>query len=250
MSQLFELADRVQIVLVEPSHPGNIGAVARAMKNMALNRLVLVNPRDFPHADAVARASGATDVLDRARCVDSLAAATAESQLIVGTSARGRSLPWPALSPRGCAEQSVAAAAEGALVSLVFGRERTGLTNEELAACQYHVQIPTNSGYSSLNLGMSVQIIAYELFLAGGRPAAVSDRRPGDRLATAQELEGLYGHFERALTAIGYLDPANPGLLLPRLRRLFGRCALETGELNILRGVLKAAEGGKKPRKK
>jgi tRNA (cytidine32/uridine32-2'-O)-methyltransferase len=240
--------DRVRIVLVATSHPGNIGAVARAMKNMRLSNLVLVTPDHFPHEEADSRASGATDLLAAAAVVGSVEEALVGCQLVIGTSARGRRLPWPVVDPAACAERVVEEAQSGD-IAILFGRERTGLTNEELALCHYQLLIPTNNEYSSLNIAMSVQIVAYELFKATMQHQGSSSMPARERLATADELEGLYDHFESALQVTGFLDPANPGKLMPRLRRLFGRVRLEHGEVSILRGILRASEGPKRPRK-
>lgn len=225
-------------MLVETTHPGNIGAVARAMKNMCLSELYLVRPRLYPHPEATARASGADDLLAAAVVCDSLEEALAGCSLVVGASARRRTIPWPEVDARGFGAM---AAAHPGKAAAVFGREHAGLTNTELEQCGYLVHIPSNPGYSSLNVAAAVQIVAYEAMMAaGGRPAEA--QAPDDRPATADELEGLYGHFERALVQIGFLDPGNPRQLIRRLRRLFNRAHLEQTEVNILRGILKAAQ--------
>lgn len=230
----------VRIVLVQPSHPGNIGAVARAMKNMCLQSLYLVTPRIFPSADATARASGADDLLASARVCDSLDSALEGCSLVVGASARSRTITWPQLTPRDCAQRMVAES-RIAPVALVIGREHSGLTNEELERCRYLVQIPSNPEFSSLNIAAAVQVLAYEILLAsldGAPDPAPSLGEP----ATAEEMEQLYTHLEQALTTIEFLDPANPRQLMRRLRRLFNRTQLDKTELNILRGMLTAAE--------
>ncbi len=232
----------IRIVLVETSHPGNIGAVARAMKNMQLDELVLVAPRSFPHAEATARASGADDILARARVVETLDEALDGCELAIGASARLRTIAWPQVEPRECAALAHSAG-EGAQVALVFGREDSGLSNEELERCNYLVHIPTNPDYSSLNIAMAVQVLSYELFLVrreGGAPPPPEDEY--EPAATADELEGLFAHFEKALVAIDFLDPDNPRQLLRRLRRLFLRARISKVEYNILRGILTAAE--------
>lgn len=227
----------VRIVLMEPSHPGNIGAAARAMKTMALTRLVLVNPVEFPHPEASARAAGATDILEQARVVPTLDAALAGCVLVAGTSARPRSL-GPACVDARTAALRLYEVPPDQDVALVFGRERTGLTNEELDRCQLHVCIPANPGYSSLNLAAAVQIMAYELFVAQGRtPVSGAEPEPP---ATADELEGLYAHLETAALACGFLDPHNPKHLMRRLRHLFNRAAPARREIDILRGLLNA----------
>lgn len=231
---------QIRIVLVETSHPGNIGAVARAMKNMCLQTLYLVRPKQFPHAEATARASGADDILDSAVVVDSLQQALADCQLVYGASARLRSLPWPLSTPRECAAKVVESSASGN-VALVFGRERTGLTNEELALCQSLVHIPTNPDYASLNVAAAVQIMAYEVLLAGEQAGNRPMQDPDSRLATQHEIEGMFQHLQETLIDIDFLDPTNPRQLMRRLRRLFNRVQLEDTEVNIIRGICKAA---------
>jgi tRNA (cytidine32/uridine32-2'-O)-methyltransferase len=233
------MLDRIRIVLVETSHPGNIGAAARAVKNMGLRRLELVRPVRFPDPEAVARSSGANDILDNAGVHDSLDAALQGCNLVYGTSARLRSLPWPLVTPRECANGVREATGE---VALVFGRERTGLTNAELERCDRLVHIPCNPGYSSLNVASAVQILCYEMRLAaeeGQQPTTIQADSP---LAAREDLEGLYQHLEETLIALDFLDPENPRQLMRRLRRLFNRAGLEQAELNILRGILKAAK--------
>lgn len=229
----------IRIVLVETSHPGNIGAVARAMKTMSLEQLYLVNPQQYPHAEATARASGADDVLAGAVVCGSLAEAVEDCGMVIGASARLRSLAWPQLDPRECAEKVMAHRADEAC-ALVFGRERNGLTNHELEKCHYLVHIPANEHYRSLNLAAAVQILAYELFYA----QYVSEPRSGEPtarpLATAQDLALFYEHFERTMIELEFLDPENPRQLMRRVKRLFNRAQLEPMELNILRGMLTA----------
>lgn len=239
------MSGELRIVLVNPSHPGNIGAVARAMKTMGLDQLWLVAPRRFPHADATALAAGADDLLAAARVVDELDEALAGCRLVVGSSARTRSIRWPQLDARTAAGRLVAAGAEGP-VALLFGRERTGLTNAELDRCQALVSIPTDPGFASLNLGSAVQVLAYELRMAAlAADGAEPDDAPPDtqddrarRAATADELEGFFGHLERTLQAIDFIDPERPGRVLRRLRRLFARARPEEDEVHILRGIL------------
>ena len=242
--------ENIRIVLVNTSHPGNIGAVARAMKNMCLQELVLVDPiAEFPSGKAWARASGAVDILDRARRVASLDEAIADCQWVVGASARMRAIPWPLLDAHSCAEKVVSESASNK-VALVFGRENSGLTNEELEKCHLLVHIPSNPEYSSLNIAAAAQVLAYEIHIAhlqqaGKNKLAVENDYPR---VTAQDLEGLYQHFEQALTSIDFYDPDNPRQLMRRLRRLFNRAELDKMELNILRGILSAAEAAQKKR--
>ena len=231
----------IRIVLLQTSHPGNIGAVARAMKNMCLQDLWLVAPRRFPDAEATARASGADDVLAGARVCASLDEALAGCRLVIGTSARSRTVEWPLLDPRQCAETALAAAGEGP-VALLFGRENSGLTNEELDRCRHLVHIPSNPDYNSLNLAMAVQVLAYEILMASGDlRAATRPRQP----ATADRFEGLMNHIADTLKDIRYADVRHSPKLMRRLRRLFLRAEPDDDEINILRGVLSAAQGMK-----
>ena len=239
----------VRVVLVEPSHPGNVGAVARAMKTMGLTRLHLVRPRHFPSADATARAAGADDLLVSAKVCGELSEALGDCAWAAATSARARHLPWPELDPAACAREVLARSREE--VALVFGRESTGLTNPEIDLCQAVVRIPSDDAFPSLNLGGSVQLLAWELrraLLVGAAtddapapPTPVSERDP---LARLSDLEGFHAHLERTLVDIGYLDPRAPRQLMRRLRRFFNRAGMLRSELNILRGVLRAAQHG------
>lgn len=226
-----------RIVLVNTSHPGNIGATARAMKNMGLEQLCLVDPLHFPSAEATARASGADDLLASAQCYATLEQAIADSVLVIGASARCRSLPVPMLDPRACARLVVDQAPDKT-VSLLFGRERTGLTNEELDRCHYLVQIPTNPAYPSLNLAAAVQVIAYELRMTEQETAPAQARQM--QHASAAEMERFYAHLEQTLIELEFLDPESPRQLMRRLRRLFGRARPDQNEINILRGMLTA----------
>lgn len=232
----------LRIVLVETSHPGNIGAAARAMKTMALDRLWLVRPGAFPSAEASARATGAADLLHRARVCDTLEEALAGCGFVVGASARQRSLPWPVLTPRECGSRLVREAVSGE-TAVVFGPEQSGLSNGQLGLCHSLVQIPTNPDFGSLNLAMAVQVIAYEIMVArGGEERFASPRETP--LATADEMGLFFDHLERALTAAGFLNPANPRHLMLRLRRLFARAEPDQNEIAILRGILSALAPG------
>lgn len=237
------LLANIHIVLARPSHPGNIGATARAMKNMGLSGLRLVSPDQFPHVDAKARASGADDILESAQIHDGLDSAIADCVYVVGTTARERSIEWPLLTPRQCAQDLLMRAQDGP-VALVFGRERTGLMNEEVDRCQALVRIPTSRDYASLNLASAVLVLAYELHLAAQEHASGSDEKTGlaNALAPNKDLEQFYEHMERVLVEIGFLDPDNPRLLMRRLRRLYNRAGLINNELNILRGILTAIQ--------
>lgn len=241
----------VRVVLVEPSHPGNIGASARAMKNMGLKELVLVNPFSFPSPQADARAGNAKDVLSSAEVVSSIDKALENSQLIIGTSARSRRISWPNLSPKECADQVVKSFAIGETVSLVFGRESKGLTNNELQKCHFHVNIPTGVAYSSLNLGMAVQVICYEILQA---MTVVNDEYASEGWdipkATASSIEYFFSHLESTLIDLDFHDPENPRQLMTRLRRLFNRIRMDQMEVNILRGFLSKINDLKKQKKK
>jgi len=244
------MLERIRIVLIGTSHPGNIGATARAMHNMALSDLALVAPRCEPiTADSVSRASGADHLVHGARVVDTLEEAVADCTLVVGASARSRTLPWPMLSPRELGDRLPQELADpDARVALVFGREDSGLTNAELQRCHAHVHIPTNPDFSSLNLAAAVQVLAYECRQAwlAGEPAAPVE--PDQALATHAELEHYFAHLERTLVAIGFHDPATPRQLMARLRRFTLRARPERIELNILRGILSDTEKLAPPR--
>lgn len=230
----------IRIVLVGTTHPGNIGAVARAMKNMGLSDLYLVNPKAFPHEDATARASGASDVLERTKVVDSLEKALVDCVYVAGASARSRTINWPSMGPRDCAERMIRENANGD-VACVFGPEKTGLHNDDLDLCHTLLTIPTDPGFSSLNLAMAVQVFAYEV-----RVARMLDEGPVFDVeappATSDEMEHFYEHLENVLRDIRFLDPDNPRHLMRRMRRLFIRARPDKNEVNILRGILTAVD--------
>lgn len=231
------------IVLSRPSHPGNIGAAARAMKTMGFDDLRLVAPKAFPAPEAVAMASGAADVLETARVFETLEAALADVVHAVGFSARSRDLSHPVRALREAAPELLARAATGR-VALVFGNETFGLSNEELARCQGFVNIPSNPAYGSLNLAAAVQVACYELATASGDFPL--PQQPEQAPATVEEIEALHAHFERAMVASGFLDPAQPKRLMERLRRLFARAGLERSEVQFLRGMLASFEKPKR----
>jgi tRNA/rRNA methyltransferase len=225
------------VVLARPSHPGNIGAAARAMKTMGFSDLRLVAPKAFPDPQAAALASGALDVLERARVHATLEEAIGDAVLAVGFSSRPRDLSHPPQALRDAAPAILAAAASGR-VALVFGNETFGLTNEELARCGLLAMIPANPAYASLNLAAAVQVACYELAASAQRFAAPRDL-PRNR-ATVEEVEGYYAHLERAMVEAGFLDPAQPKRLMERVRRLYARAGLEREEVQFLRGMLAA----------
>ncbi len=250
----------IRIILVNTSHPGNIGATARAMKNMGLRHLYLVDPKEFPSAVATGRAVSAVDILESAVVTATLEEAIVDCGLVIGASARSRRVPWPLLSPPQCAEK-VADDCRNNKVALVFGREDAGLTNEELQLCHYHVNIPADEEYSSLNLAAAVMVISYEVRMAllrrAGEPLARTDSshdvagaqgQAEDVVvagldwdvprATGQQLESFYAHLEQVMIDLNFHDPENPRLLMMRMRRLFGRIRPDQMEISILRGLM------------
>ena len=239
------LLSRIRVVLCRPSHPGNIGAAARAMKTMGLSTLYLVQPKQFPDPEADTRATGAVDLLEQAKITSSLAEALTDCVFAVALSARQRDLGPEIGQPRETVARLLAEAEHGN-VALVFGNETVGLSNEEILHCQAAVTIPTNFAFSSLNLGSAVQVLCYEC-----RMAAFSEKPPvaGQGVtpcvsptASLDEVEGLFGHLESVMTDTGFFNPAQPGRLMPKLRRLFGRVRLEKDEINILRGILASTQ--------
>lgn len=232
-----------KVVLVETSHPGNIGAVARAMKNMQMTQLRLVNPKFFPHADATARASGADDLLREATIYSTLQSAIADCQIVLGASARDRTISWPSLTARQCADKWVSSTESLQNIALVFGRENSGLKNHELDLCHYLLRIPCNAEYSSLNLAAAVQVVCYELFVASGQKqiSHIGDRGE-DPLATAEQMEAFYVHLQQTMADIGFLHPDRSKSIMRRLRRIFNRIQLDTKELDILRGILRFSQ--------
>jgi len=234
----------IRIVLVGTTHPGNIGAVARAMKNMGLSDLALVNPRLFPHDEATARATGAADILEKAMVVETLAEALTDCVYVAGASARSRAISWPCMGPRDCAERMIQESSHGK-VAAVFGPERSGLNNDDLDLCHTLLTIPTNPDFSSLNLGMAVQVLTYELRVAGmldEGPVFDVEAPP----ASSEEMENFYTHLKKTLTDIEFLDPENPRHLMRRLRRLFVQARPDKNEVNILRGILTAVDSTRK----
>ncbi len=238
------LFDKIRIVLVNTSHPGNIGGAARALKNMGLSRLYLVEPKEYPADKAVWRAAGALDVLDSAVVVESLDDAIGDCGLVVGTSARERRIPWPLVTPRECGERAWAEARHHD-IAIIFGREDRGLTNEELHKCNYHVHIPANDAYSSLNLAAAVQVVCYEIRMAyltakAGKLPHFDDWDVPP--ANQQAQERYYQHLQETLEELGFLEKGNPRQTMTRLRRLYNRVRLDEMELSILRGMLTSTQ--------
>ncbi len=228
--------EQIRIVLIGTTHPGNIGATARAMKTMGLTQLVLVAPAQYPDEQATTMASNAGDVLQQARVVETLDQALEGCELILGSSARTRYLDWSVLPPREAAQQAYdyCQGASQRTVAILFGRERNGLTNEELQRCHAHIHIPANPDYSSLNLAAAVQLIGYELRLAWLAQQPVA---PADPIATEREMQQLYQHLEQALLQIDFINPKAPKQVMGRLKRLLQRARCEPEEVNILRGI-------------
>lgn len=236
------MLDRVKVVLVGTSHSGNIGSAARAMKVMGLSQMVLVDPQCQVDAQAIALAAGASEIALNAQIVPTLEAAVADCGLVVGTSARSRTLDWPMLEPRQCGEKLIAEASQHH-VAMVFGRERTGLTNDELQLCHYHVCVPANPEYSSLNLAMAVQLLSYEVrmaFLAMDQNQSQEQR--DQEYPRHQELELFYEHLEKVITQTEFISAQQPGQVMNKLRRMFTRARPEAQEINMLRGILTAVQ--------
>ena len=236
------MLSHIKIVLVETTHPGNIGAVARAMKNMAMANLWLVSPKIFPSADATSRASGADDVLAKATVCQSLQEAIADCQIVIGASARCRTISWPEMTPRECAEHLVPNGSDNK-IAIIFGRENSGLKNHELDLCHFLLRIPCNSEYSSLNIAAAVQVVCYELFVTAGlhESLVIGDRGKIPK-ATAMQMESFYMHLYQALTDIGFMHPDKSKSIMRRLRRIYNRVQLDTKELDILRGILRMSQ--------
>ena len=238
------LLSKVRIVLVNTSDCRNIGSAARAMKTMGLTDLVLVDPIELPNGQAQALSAGASDVLNGARVVKTLQDAITDCGLVVGTSARSRTLPWPMLDPRECGEKLIKEANEYP-VAIVFGRESSGLSNDELQLCHFHVQIPANPDYSSLNLAMAVQTLSYEVrtsFLIQENAQYADKAIIDDEFPVIEETERFYAHFEQAMKKTGFITPSHPGLIMTKLRRLFNRARPDTKEIKMMRGILASVE--------
>jgi len=245
------MLENVRIVLVNTTHPGNIGAAARAMKTMGLKQLDLVKPECFPSAECTARASGADDILADTRVFENLQEAIADCGSVFATSARSRRIAWPEVTPDVAATEIIAQRYHGANTAIVFGRESSGLSNEDMDLCQTMIRIPTDVNFSSLNIASAVQIICYELirqYNSKNNNAECSDTAMD--FATAEQMEMLYEHFQQALAETGYFDPENPRRLMRRIRRLFNRARLDDDEYRMLRGILTATQNAVAKNKK
>lgn len=229
------MLSNIRVVLVGTSHPGNIGSTARAMKTMGLSTLYLAEPRVEPDGQSIALAAGASDILKHLVKVDSLAEAIADCSLVIATSARSRTLDWPMLEPREAGQKLVTEGVTGP-VAIVFGRENHGLSNEELQQCTYHVAIPANPEYSSLNLAQAVQIICYETRVA--HLAGIESAQEPTEYPLAADQERFFVHLENTLFSTGFIIKNHPGQVMTKLRRLFSRARIESQEMNILRGIL------------
>ncbi len=242
------MLENIRIVLVNTSHPGNIGAAARAMKNMGLSRLYLVDPKQHPTFESYSRAAGADDVLGNAVITASLTDALSGCVWVAGTSARERAVQWPLYDPRECAGLCLDQAVQGD-IAIVFGRERTGLTNEELEMCNGLVHIPTNPEYNSLNVSAAVQVLCYEMRMAllSNTGVAVEKTRTQkeDRPATTDQLEGMYQHMYQMMEDINFFGKTNPEVIMRRLKSLYNRAQTTKREVAILRGIFSAAQGKK-----
>ena len=244
-----QVLDRLRIVMINTSDSGNLGAAARAMKTMGVSQLVLVQPKEFPTAKATARAAGAADLLYQARVVETLDDAIGDCQLVLGTSARMRTIPWPLINPREAAFR-VVNEPEGADIAILFGREDSGLNNEELRRCHLHICIPGNEVYPVLNVAAAIQVICYEMRMAALEQVESDEAKPNpdglrdwdQPLVTSEETERLLQHVEEVLLDIEFFEPSNPKQLLTRLRRLFLRTRMDRLEMNLLRGVLSTVQ--------
>jgi tRNA (cytidine32/uridine32-2'-O)-methyltransferase len=239
---------KVRIVLVGTTHPGNIGAAARAMKTMSQDKLYLVNPKEFPSAEATARAAGADDILANASIHSDLKSAVSDCDLVITTSARVRSIPWPMVTPRECAEKIVESG--NGNTAIVFGRENSGLNNEEMELGNMVLKIPVNPEFSSLNLASAVQIICYEILLRFQIVQKTDVSNEKSQIVKQEQMEQFYAHLEDAMVEVGYYDRNNPRKLMHRMRRLFNRALLDESEFNILRGFLAATQEGLKKNNK
>lgn len=230
--------DKIRVVMIRTTETGNIGSAARAMKTMGLSNLVLVEPTEFPSAKATARASGADDLLANAAVVDNLEDALRGCDLVIGTSARLRDLPWPLLNPREAAEKAWENRHTAGDMAVVFGSERSGMTNEEMDHCQFQIHIPANEAYSSLNLAASIQVVSYEMRMAQMLAQGENVEQEEEELANRESMDRFYEHFFDVMQKVGYYRPEQPKLLRRRVKRLFNRPMMTNPEVQIMRGFL------------
>lgn len=245
-----QLLQNIRIVMVNTSHPGNIGAAARAMKNMGLSKLVLVEPKDYPSLEAISRSVGAVDILDNATVVTDLNQAIEGCVWVAGTSARLRTIEWPILEPRECMQKALEYVDDGE-VAIVFGRENSGLTNEELEKCNVLLHIPTDPDFSSLNIAAAIQVVCYECRLALGfdkTKKSKSAKHRYDVMADAASMDGMYNHLFESLDHLGFFGDHNPDVIMRRLKGLFNRANTTRREVSIIRGICSAMQGKKIPR--
>ena len=241
------LLKNIRIVLVNTSHPGNIGAAARAMKNMGLSRLTLVAPKDYPSLEAISRSVGAVDILDNAVVVKDLKQALQDCLWVAGTSARLRTIEWPILEPRECVQKSLEIIEQGD-IAIVFGRENSGLSNDEMEKCNVLLHIPTDPDYSSLNLAAAVQVVCYEYRLALMNNKITKQKGNKNRydvLASSNQMDGMYEHLHAALSYLGFFGEKNSDVVMRRLKGLFNRANVTQRELSIVRGICSAIQGKK-----
>ncbi len=249
-SRLDSMFDNIRIVLVNTSHPGNIGAAARAMKNMGLSKLTLVEPKDYPSLEAISRAVGAVDILDNVIITSDLKQAVSGCVWVAGTSARLRTIEWPIFNPRECVQKSLEHIEQGE-IAIVFGRENSGLTNEEMEQCNALLHIPTNPDFTSLNLAAAVQVVCYEYRLALMDDKATKhkgNKCRHDTLANSAQLDGMHNHLYDALDYMGFFGTSNPDTVMRRLKGLFNRAGTTQRELSIIRGICSAIQDKKRPR--
>ena len=252
------LLKNIRIVMVNTSHPGNIGAAARAMKNMGLEKLYLVEPKDYPSLEAISRSVGAVNILDEAVVVDDLDQALSGCVWVAGTSARLRTIEWPILEPRDCVQKALEYLDRGGdendggeEIAIVFGRENSGLTNEELEKCNVLLHIPTNPDFSSLNIAAAVQVVCYEFRLALNNEkvkASKGNKHRFDVLADAAKMESMYNHLFESLDHLEFFGDHNPDVVMRRLKGLFNRASTTKREVSIIRGICSAMQGKKLPR--
>ena len=233
-----DYSDSIKIVLVGTTHPGNIGAAARAIKTMGLRHLDLVSPKEFPSDEAIYRSKAAKDILEKASTYETLLESVKECEVVIGTSARNRKVPWPVLNPKDASKEINLAVKNNSKVAIVFGREDRGLTNEELGLCNLHVHIPTTEEYSSLNLAQAVQIMTYEIRMSFIEIENLENNQEWDvELASAEQTERLIEHMDELMKELEFYDTENPRKLLMRVRRFFKRSGIDVMETNIFRGL-------------